>query len=431
MANKVQANNVNVMNAIRAQSTADFQSRIPVATEANITSVFDTMLSYAPDRNEFVNSLMTRIGLQTVDTGMFRNPLSMYKKDPIRYGATHEETYVNMAKGYEYDSQADFELAFQTYESYIQTVFHKVNLKMQYPVTVTYDNLRNAFLSETGIRDLVSAKMQSCISGAEYDEYTAMKKLIDTAYSKGLLPAESVAGTEGWKPVLAKIKEYVQKFRFPDPSNTILGTTATSEPSNLIFITTPYVNANISVEELAYAFNLSKAEVDVRTVIVDKFENSKLLGVLMDIRFFNCREQFREMTQQPLANALKWNYFYTLVEMVSASPFYPIVAITDESVEGLIPTLNSNTELKMGDNNLSEYITFNSVSEEDTYGDKRYLVNITSSTLTGKDAPYVIAGTPIIHVPSSAEGTIDVEITNMLGERLGTVSKLKVNQSTP
>ena len=52
----------------------------------------------------------------------------------------------------------------------------------------------------------------------------------------------------------------------------------------------------------------------------------------MDIRFFNVRDQFREMSDQRLANVLAWNYFYTMVEMISASPFYPIRVFTTDQV---------------------------------------------------------------------------------------------------
>ena len=56
------------------------------------------------------------------------------------------------------------------------SIFHKVNLKIQYPITITFDNLRNAFTSEYGIRDMISAKMESAITGANWDEYLAMKQ---------------------------------------------------------------------------------------------------------------------------------------------------------------------------------------------------------------------------------------------------------------
>lgn len=327
------ATNVNILNAMRSEY--ELESRIPAATLDNLQQIFTTMMSYSQGRNTIIPSLLERIGLQTVDTSAWRNPLAMYKKDPMRYGMTHEETFVNMCKGKLYDPRESYEYAFQQYQSYIMSVFHKVNLNMQYPVTITYDNLRSAFLTEYGIRDMMSAKMESAVTGANWDEYNAMKSMIDTGYDAQILPAVTVPAVTdeaSAKKLLTEIKAAVNEFRFPNPANNIAGATSASTPYNLIWLTTPRVDAQISVEALAYAFNMDKAQVDVRTVIVDKFDNEAIQGVLMDVRFFNVRDQFREMSDQRLANILSWNYFYTVVEMVSASPFYPMRVFTTDTV---------------------------------------------------------------------------------------------------
>lgn len=327
------ATNVNILNALRAEY--ELANRIPEATLDNLQQIFTSMMSYSQGRNTIIPSLLERIGLQTVDTSAWRNPLAMYKKDPMRYGMTHEETFVNMCKGKLYDPRESYEYAFQQYQSYIMSVFHKVNLTMQYPVTITYDNLRSAFLTEYGIRDMMSAKMESAVSGANWDEYNAMKGMIDTGYTAQILPAVTVpevTDEASAKKLLTEIKAAVNEFRFPNPANNIAGATSSSTPYNLIWVTTPRVDAQISVEALAYAFNMDKAQVDVRTVIVDKFDNDAIQGVLMDVRFFNVRDQFREMSDQRLANVLSWNYFYTMVEMVSASPFYPMRVFTTDTV---------------------------------------------------------------------------------------------------
>lgn len=327
------ATNVNILNAMRSEY--ELENRIPEATLDNLQNIFTSMMSYSQGRNTIIPSLLERIGLQTVDTSAWRNPLSMYKKDPMRYGMTHEETFVNMCKGKLYDPRESYEYAFQQYQSYIMSVFHKVNLNMQYPVTITYDNLRSAFLTEYGIRDMMSAKMESAVTGANWDEYNAMKSMIDTGYDAQILPAVTVPAVTdeaSAKKLLTEIKAAVNEFRFPNPANNIAGATSASTPYNLIWLTTPRVDAQISVEALAYAFNMDKAQVDVRTVIVDKFDNEAIQGVLMDVRFFNVRDQFREMSDQRLANILSWNYFYTMVEMVSASPFYPMRVFTTDTV---------------------------------------------------------------------------------------------------
>ena len=327
------ATNVNILNAMRAEY--ELENRIPEATLDNLQQIYTSMMSYSQGRNAIIPSLLERIGLQTVDTSAWRNPLAMYKKDPMRYGMTHEETFVNMCKGKLYDPRESYEYAFQQYQSYIMSVFHKVNLNIQYPVTITYDNLRSAFLTEYGIRDMMSAKMESAVSGANWDEYSAMKSMIDTGYDAQILPAVTVPAVTdeaSAKKLLTEIKAAVNEFRFPNPANNIAGATSASTPYNLIWLTTPRVDAQISVEALAYAFNMDKAQVDVRTVIVDKFDNEAIQGVLLDVRFFNVRDQFREMSDQRLANILSWNYFYTMVEMVSASPFYPMRVFTTDTV---------------------------------------------------------------------------------------------------
>lgn len=370
------------------------------------------MMSYSQGRNVIIPSLLERIGLQTVDSQSWRNPLAMYKKDPMRYGMTHEETYVNMCKGKLYDPRESFEAAFQQYQSYILSVFHKVNLTMQYPVTITYDNLRSAFLTEYGIRDMMSAKMESAVTGANWDEYLAMKGMIDTGYDAQVLPAVTVPEVRDEmtaKAMLREIKAAVNEFRFPNPANNIAGATSSSTPYNLIFITTPRVDANISVEALAYAFNLDQAQTNVRTVIVDGFENSAIQGVLMDIRFFNVRDQFREMSDQRLANILSWNYFYTMVEMVSASPFYPIrVFTTDKVATSSLTITASNATYTKG---TGEVIT---IPATVTGGTGTYHQKLLTWSVSGQKSrdTYILPGTNQLYIGSDEDSaSMTVTIT--------------------
>lgn len=401
------ATNVNILNAMRSEY--EIESRIPEATLDNLQDIFTYMMSYSQGRNTIIPSLLERIGLQTVDTTAWRNPLAMYKKDPMRYGMTHEETFVNMCKGKVYDPRESYEYALRQYQSYVMSVFHKVNLQMQYPVTITYDNLRSAFLTEYGIRDMMAAKMESAVSGANWDEYNAMKSMIDIGYNQQILPAVTVPAVTdeaSAKTLLTEIKAAVNEFRFPNPANNIAGATSASEPYNLIWITTPRVDANISVEALAYAFNMDKAQVDVRTVIVDKFDNAAIQGVLMDIRFFNVRDQFREMSDQRLANILSWNYFYTVVEMISASPFYPMRVFTTDTVatSSLSITVNGGTY------NQGEVITIPATVTGGTGTYHQGLLSYSVEGATSRDT-YILPGTDQLYVGVDETGTLSVTVT--------------------
>lgn len=396
--------NANILRVLKQELSFEVQNHLPTEVSDNLQKVYDTILNFAPVRNEIVPSMVNRIGMQTVDSIAWRNPLARFKKEPMRYGETHEETYINMCKGRVYDSQADFKYAFQQYQSYIMSMFHNVNLEIQYPVSITYDNLRKAFTTEYGIRDMIMAKMESAITGANWDEYLAMRDLINVGYEKEVLPAvtvDAVTNEETAKKLLVEVKRAVGEFGFPLPENNTAGATSHAMPSNLIWITTPNVNAHVSVDALAYAFHMDRADVEIQTVIVDKFSNPAIQGVLCDVRFFNVRDQFKEMTDQKLANVLSWNYFYTQVEMVSASPFYPIrVFTTDIVVEK--PTLAVATGTYTAGQTQEVGVTVSGGAG--TYHQNLVTLEVESGATSAKT--YVIPGTHLLHTGADETGTI-------------------------
>ena len=415
------ATNANILSAVRNELSEELQRHIPKNVSDNLQEVYDEIMNYSPLRNAIIPELVQRIGLQTVDVETWRNPLATYKKNPMRYGATHEETYVNMAKGYEYNPRAGYEYAFKQYQSYIMSAFHTQNVNVQYPVTVTFDNLRNALLSEYGIRDMMSAKLQSAITAANWDEYMAMKGLIDTGYDKELLPAvtvDAVTDEASAKKLLTAVKSAVGEFMFPNPQNNVAGATSSSQNTNLVWITTPQVNANISVEALAYAFNMDMADVSVRTVLVDKFGHPAIQGVLVDIRFFNVRDQFREFTDQKLANILSWNYFYTLVEMISPSPFYPIRVFTSDKVVQTVKIAGNNGQYDKGAVIKVGAQLTRGESDTGTYIRKLIDYEIESGA-TSQDT-YILAGTDELHIGSDETGTIIVKATYRYDESITT-----------
>lgn len=418
--------NANILKALKQELSFEVQNHLPAEVSGNLQGVYDTILNYAPVRNEIVPSMVNRIGMQTVDSIAWRNPLARFKKEPMRYGETHEETYVNMCKGRVYDSQADFKFAFQQYQSYIMSMFHDVNLEIQYPVTITYDNLRKAFTTEYGIRDMIMAKMESAITGANWDEYLAMRDLINVGYEKEVLPAvtvDAVTNEETAKKLLVEVKRAVGEFGFPLPENNTAGATSHAMPSNLIWITTPNVNAHVSVDALAYAFHMDRADVEVQTVIVDKFSNPAIQGVLCDVRFFNVRDQFKEMTDQKLANVLSWNYFYTQVEMVSASPFYPIrVFTTDPVVEK--PTLAVETGTYTPGQTQDVAVTVSGGTG--TYHQNLVTLEVESGATSAKT--YVIPGTHLLHTGADETGTIVLKAIYRPDESITTTANFTKNK---
>ena len=55
------ASSPEIMNMIRANSSVQYQDRIPIATQENFREVGNFILNYEPARNEFLNALVNRI----------------------------------------------------------------------------------------------------------------------------------------------------------------------------------------------------------------------------------------------------------------------------------------------------------------------------------------------------------------------------------
>lgn len=403
----VKPTNANILNAVRSTMSLEYQNAIPAATSDNLQQVYTDIMDMKQVRNALVPALVDRIGLQTVDSASWRNPLARYKKDPMRYGSTHEETFVNMCQARDFNPRDSYENAFALYQSYIMSAYHSVNVRLQFPVTITFDNLRQSFLTEYGIRDMMSAKVQSAVTGANWNEYLAMRGLIDTGYDAEMLPAVTVADVtdqDTANALLAAIKSAVGEFSFPKPENNVAGATSFSNPENLVWITTPSVNGHISVQALAYAFNLDRADVEVQTVLVDKFENDAIVGVLADIRFFNVREQLREFSDQYLATSLNWNYFYNMWEMVSPSPFYPIRVFTTDTLKTALSITAAGGTYTPGTK-----VTIAASVGGTSGAYTPQLLDYTLSGATSEDT-YILPGTNELYVGSDETGTLSVKV---------------------
>lgn len=401
--------NENVIAAARNSLALEVQARISDPTQEGLQAVYDQMTQYAPVYNALEPALVSQIGIQTVDAVAWRSPFGRLKKDPMYYGQTDEEIYVNFAKSQHFSPTNDYTEAFKTYQGYIMAMFHAINFSEQYPFTISWDNMRMAFMSKYGIRDIIRAKVESAVSGYNWDEYNATVGLIGTGYDKQILPAVTVpapADQASANSLIASVKAKVGEFTFPLPQNNIAGATSSSQPKQLLWITTPSVDAQLSVLSQAYAFNSDKISIPVDKIIVDSFTNTAIQGVLCDVRFFRIREQFKRFTHQEIANTLNWNHFYTVVEMISASPFYPIcVFTTDQVAQETTVTASAQTYTPGEDVKIVASLT----GGTGTYHVGLIDYEIKSGAV---DGTYIVPGTNIMRVSADQTGTVVVTATS-------------------
>lgn len=425
---KVASTNANILNAVRANMSAAYHAIVPEAGPSTMAEVYQSILNSEQARNELVPALVDLIGMQSISTAIFRNPVRGLKAGEIPFSATEQEIFVNFAEGITHNPKASCEDAFGIYESYVMAAYHRVNFNKDYPVTIWYEDLRTAFLSDFGLKSMLNAKVESVISGANLDEYLNSVRLVDNAYSAGScypVNVTEVTNTESGNELTKMIQSFILHLAFPHPEYNFAGSTAISSPENLVLITTPEVQATLNVDTLAGAYHLDKMALNAQIIVVDHFNNGGIQAALVDRRFFRIRDQYRLTTTDRLNMPLRWNVVYHVKEMFSYSPFYPVIVFTTDTVN--ITSLAATVSETPGGSNVTTYTQGND-----------YYVNVTTTpatvgtptavdyAVTGNtdDNTYMVAGTNILHVGAAETGSLTITITSRYKSSVNTTVSL-------
>lgn len=345
---------IDVLNAIRNTASMNYRDYIPVAHEGDdIKRIGNIIMDFPALQNEFLTALVNRIGLVLMTNKEFSNPWSMFKRGRLDYGETIEEIFVEIAEPFIYDVKASETEHFKREIPDVRSAFHVLNYRTFYKVTIQHAQLRQAFLSETGVTDLISKIIESMYTGAEYDEFHTMKYLLArNALNGKLTPVElpevsEVSGeTVGMKQVVGRIKSTSNTMEFMSDEYNVAGVRNVSKKTDQYMILNTAFDATMDVEVLATAFNMDKASFMGHRVLVDSFgkidderlqklmgdlyeplttEEQALLdsipGILVDKDFFMVFDNLNEFQENRNAQGLYWNYFYHVWKTFSTSPF--------------------------------------------------------------------------------------------------------------
>lgn len=398
MAKKLDMTNVNLLNAVRNTMSVDYRDRVPQATKDNIDAISKTLTDpYNPmARNELVPALVNLIVSQSISTEAFRNPLRILNSNAMPYGNGEQEVYVNFAQGYAHDANISIEDATAIYDSYIMALYHVINFNNDYPVTIYFEDLRGAFLDSYGLRNLISAKVESIVSACNWDEFNAAKELIASAHRAGnVYPVhvDKVTDQTTANALAKQIQSYIDKIQFPNPLYNFAGATSAAKEDTILLFVDPDTKAAMNVDSYASAYNLDRMIPKAQQVLIDNFNDAEgIVAVLVDKRFFKIREQYRLMVQDNVNRGLRWNSTYTVKEMFSYSLFYPIIVFTTENV--LVSSINATNvgSVAVGtDVDFSKNFSVTSTGVADKAVDLELQGNSSADT-------YIIPGTTILRI---------------------------------
>lgn len=271
------ASNVEYLNAIRSVATQGYKDRIPSATQTNLKEVTQAIMGFPTNKNEFIDVLTNKVAQTKFMQKVYKNPYRFFKKGTLPYGDSIESIFVDLIKGKSFsehfgDSEVSSLIGAEKVDN-VKVEYYSENIRNKYKLTIKDVELRKAFTSPNGIQDLINKMMVAPLNSAEYDEFLVTKKLLGTIKMSEVVidGFDSLEEDKQAKKLTKVIKEKVDDMGFLSNKYNSQGVMTFSKPEEIVIFVTPKTKANIDVELLATAFNMEKAEVSGRMILIDEF----------------------------------------------------------------------------------------------------------------------------------------------------------------
>lgn len=420
---------IELLNTIRDNASESYSERVPVATQNNLTDLGGVLLGNIDLANEFTSSLMNKIAVTYVHNKIFANPLAMLKKGMKPLGDTVEEIFINFAKADVYDPTGVNLLGRKLPD--VKAVYHKMNRKDRYKVTISREMLAKAFTSYNGLSTFINGILNSLYNGASLDEFVIFKQLINSAIENG---AMKVIAIEDPTISSANASKFVKAIKTVSggmsfPSDQYNGYTQVQNTDTLPVITfTPkneqlliidnYTDVNVDVDVLASAFNLSKVEFMAKKIVIDAFPRADVRACLIDVNFSQIYDDLFEVRTFQNAEGLYDNYYLHVWQTDAYSPLVNAVAFavgddadSDGSVEEFEVTYTLATGVKSS-NKETQVIEGTSYNTEITLPAGDFIVTVEMGSVDVTATKYD-ATSGIVNI---AEVTGDIEITVVVDE---------------
>lgn len=341
------ANMVNILNTIRANSSAEYQSRIPLATRENITEVGNPITTQSNLQNEFLTNLVNRIAMTVIRQKTFKNPLAVLKKGTVPLGSDIQEIFTNVAKGEEHDITGSKLLTRKIADT--KALYHRVNRKGQYAVTITSEQLQFAFTSYDKLEEMLTSIITTLYSGDNLDEFILMKNVMaDAVTGSKVIKVElpSVIDETTGKKFVKAVRNASSYMTYPSenfntyfankPVTDLGGPVVTWTPKeDQVLIVRSDILTEIDIEVLAQAFNLDSTKLLTQTMEIDAFGTAKnCMAMLVDRSWLEVRDNLYKTSEFYNPQGLFTTFYLTHYQTYSFSYFANAVAFVEPDVVG-------------------------------------------------------------------------------------------------
>ena len=359
------ASTIDILNVIRQNASLQYQNQVPVVeTKNDIPKVGGKIYGTPALANEFINALVNRIALVRIKSATFNNPYRDLKKGYLEFGETIEEVFVNIARVRTFDVEKVDEREFKRTLADVRAAFHVINYRVQYPITIQDEDLKQAFLSIDGVQDMIAKIVDSIYTAAEYDEFLLFKYMMIKAISHGKMHPVAIDSSADFDENAIAFRGTSNMMTFMKNQYNEAGVLTTTPKENQYIFMSAEFNARFDVKTLASAFNMDKADFMGRLKLIDDwttFDNARfaeiraesdmleevtaeelalmadVVAVLIDEEWFQIYDNNNKMTEKYAASGMYWNYFYNVWKTVSDSPFSNAIVFVDSAASITTP----------------------------------------------------------------------------------------------
>lgn len=331
--------NATILDKVRTKNTDDYQQRIPSATQTGVANTMRYL--FDPMNRQYLNdcvwNMVNRIGLTVMaQNAPFENPLSIFKKENLYWGSTVQEIAVKWIKAHGYKDDAEDLLKMHRPEASVW--FYEMNRRDQYPISWTYDELRQAFVDDFGLNRFVAQIMETTRNSDNYDEMNIMLALIrhyeqNLGFYKVHLDAVPSDQTTA-KTLLKALRSTAGRMQFPSTQYNALNVTdipAYANPQQMVLLIEPEYLASLDVDALSAVFQLDKADVPYRIIQVPSLGIDGAVALLVSTDWYQVRDTMYGTTQfynpQTVSNTMYLNHF----GIYGVSPFTPCALFTTDA----------------------------------------------------------------------------------------------------
>jgi len=375
-------------NVLRAQMSASYQDRIPVATQENLAQTAVAVLENPVYANEYLSALVDRIFYAYIHEYSLSNKFAEFKRGFVEYGRTMEEIGVDIINAEMYDPEAAETTVWKRNIPPVSAIFHTINRENFYTVTLENELLRRAFVDGNAMTRLANQIINTLYNSDNYDEWLIFKNLF-SAYNSAQLFYPVVitkpTDTDTAKTFIQQVRATITSIGLPSRKYNSLGLMRDSRPEDLVLFMKPELEALVDVEVLAAAFNMSKAEFLARRVVIDDFGTGTddIQAVLVDRNWFVQYDTVFRTEEIYNPKGLYWNIFLHHHGIYSTSRFAPAVAFTTKASSAATITLNPSAPSLAKGASQTFKATVAATSSSGDYAPQNVIWSLTGNTSSG------------------------------------------------